>query len=524
MDVWGERHDPLQNEELIAGYLPGDTAPGQTAKIIKHRYRQIQSNRRKPRYNKQSDRSLCQWVMEGLKRIVSQRAEPWRANQEPVFENPNSVYPNWKITLDAQKKVLTEKLEQEVDVTEYGAVGDGVTDCTGAFQRAVGKGGVKVKIPAGCYVIKEVKLPSYTFLEGDGKGKTILKLADSAPKWTRLITNANHIRGNSHLAVESMTLDWNVERLKEQEKTSFGNNFSSCLTYANVLYGWVRKVEAVNPGLHCFDISSAYYNYAGDGFRGKGESRYIWLDQLTGRGFGDDGITTHHSRKIIISNSHMYEPSGRSHRSGFSNSNGFEVDDGSQHVWLVNNSSSRCFGGVEVKAHANSSAAMHTVIAGHLSVQDNRSYNFRHIGHHRQEDPESKTAEGILAVNLVAFFPVYSSLYQDSAPRALVVSGYRNVGIENLLAQGNPDYDYQDNPVIAVQYRADNVWLNNIYVRGFMKAGVDVQLFGGDNHAGRVVTGRIESEHSASEKLNAGKEVQRMSIDEMETKKNSLQF
>ncbi|WP_371069675.1 glycosyl hydrolase family 28-related protein [Sediminibacillus sp. JSM 1682029] len=512
MHGWEGRHDPCQNEQLISKYLPGNIHPAQTASTIKRQYWQIQSRSQLSSCEPQSNQSLGQWLIAGLKRIVSQKAIPGRTNQEPVFENKHSVYPDWKITLDARHDVLLRRIEREVDVTAYGAVGDGMTDCTKAFQRAIGNGSVKVNVPAGCYVVKGIKLPSYTFLQGAGKGKTILKLADSAPKWTRLLTNANHFLGNSHLYVEGLTLDWNVERLKGDEKTSFGNNFSSCLTFAHVLYGWVRQVEAINPGLHGFDISSVYYNYAGDGFRGRGESSYIWLDQLTGRGFGDDGITTHHSRKILISNSHMYDPSGRSHRPGYSNSNGFEVDDGSQHVWLVNNSSARCFGGVEVKAHANSSAAMHTIIAGHLSIHDNRSYNFRHIGHHHREEPHSKTAEGILAVNLVSVRPVYSKLYRNSSPRALVVSGYRNVGIDNLMAIGDPDYAYQSNPVIAVQYRADNVWLNNIYVKDFVKAGADVQLFGGSNHAGKVVLGRVESENSARKRVKVGKEVQLMSF------------
>ena len=93
----------------------------------------------------------------------------------------------------------------------------------------------------------------------------------------------------------------------------------------------------------------------------------------------------------------MCDPSGRSHKKGFSNSNGIEVDDGSRNVLLVHNSSARCFGGVEIKAHQNSSAASNVQIVGHISVNDNRSYNFRHIGHHKSTDAKSKTAFNIQA-------------------------------------------------------------------------------------------------------------------------------
>src|SRR5690606_7657457 len=141
-------------------------------------------------------------------------------------------------------------------------------------------------------------------------------------KRQRLLANRNFIRGNSHISVERLGLDWNVERLGNVSNTSAGNNFSSCLTYAHVTYGWVKEVAAVNPGLHCFDISSTVYNYGGDGRRARGGSRYVWLDRVNGWGFGDDGITTHPSDYIFISNSHLCDPSGRSHKKGFSNSNG----------------------------------------------------------------------------------------------------------------------------------------------------------------------------------------------------------
>ncbi len=174
-----------------------------------------------------------------------------------------------------------------------------------------------------------------------------------------------------------------MKGLAIENKTSTWGNHSSCLTFANVTYGWVKEVEAINPGLHCFDVSSTLYNYGGDGYRARGSSKYVWLDGLNGHGFGDDGITTHHSDYIFISNSHMCDPSGRAHQKGFSNSNGIEIDDGSRNVLLAGNSTARCFGGVEIKAHHNSSAASNVVIIGHISVNDNRSFNFRHIGHHK---------------------------------------------------------------------------------------------------------------------------------------------
>lgn len=429
------------------------------------------------------------------------------------FDEHGNVYPNWMQKLDDEYRQLIENVTKEVNLTDFGAVGDGKTDCTAAFQKAIGKGKVKLIIPEGTFITKGIRLPSYTWLVGAGKGATTIKLHNKAKKGTRLLTNANHWQGNHHIMVQGLSLDWNVERLGSIPKTSTWGNHSSCLTYANVIYGWVKDVEAINPGLHGFDISSTLYNYAGDGRRARGGSKYVWIDNVNSCGFGDDGITIHHSDYILISNSHMCDPSGRAHRKGFSNSNGIEIDDGSQNVVLVNNSTARCFGGVEIKAHQNSSAAANVQIIGHLSVNDNRSYNFRHIGHHKMEDPESKTAFNILATNLVSIEPVSTDLYKNSTPRSLVVSGYKNVVLNHFTAIGDPNYDYYGGPVAAIQYRARNVILSNFSFKNFTTAGTGIKVFGGKNRADSVRIRHVEICNSTMEAVSIGQGIRDLTVE-----------
>lgn len=387
-----------------------------------------------------------------------------------IVNEKGEAIPSWLPDLDVELQKLQSEIKYERNVVDFGAVGDGVTDNTNAFRKAIGRGNCKIIIPEGVYVTKGIKLPSNTILVGAGKRKTTLKLHHDALKSAILLTNKHHISGNHHIYVEGLTLDWNVERLPSDEKTASGNNRSSCLTFAHVKYGWVRKVEAIHAGLHAFDVSSTLYYYIKDGFIGPGRSQYIWLDECNGYGFGDDGITTHHSDYIFISKSHMCDPSGRAHERGYSNSNGIEIDDGSRFVWLLNNSTTRCFGGVEIKAHHNASAASNVTIIGHLSVHDNRAFNFRHIGHHKGNDPESKTAYNIKAMNLVAMAPIFTSLYEGSTPRAMVISAYRNVVVNEFTVLGDPTYDFEGHPVIAIQYRAKQVLLNKIYIDGFYHA------------------------------------------------------
>jgi hypothetical protein len=439
---------------------------------------------------------------------------------DTLTNEKGKVYPVWINRLTNEYTQLFKQIKREVNIQDYGAAGDGKTDDTKAFKQAIGNGKVKVIVPEGVYLTKGIRLPSWTALAGDGKGRTIIKLHDASPKETRLITNANHWRGNHHILVCNMSLDWNVERLGNERKTSAGGNHSSCLTFANVTYGWAKDLEAINPGLHCFDVSSAYYNYSGDGYRARKGSKYVWIDHVTGSGFGDDGITTHHSEHIFISNSFMCDPSGRAHEKGFSNSNGIEIDDGSEHVWLVNNATARCFGGVECKAHHNSSAAANVLICGHLSVNDTRSYNFRHIGHHKRVDPESKTADHLLATNLVAIAPIRNNhLYDGPSPRGLVVSAYKNVVVNHFTLIGDPDYDYKGEPIAAIQYRARNVTLNNLSFQHFQTAGCDIQVFGGEQKADDVYISHVSLRRSSPKGIQVGRGVNNAVITDVNVEK-----
>ena len=60
-------------------------------------------------------------------------------------------------------------MKTNVDVLEFGAVPDGATDSTAAFQKAVdavsGSGG-KVNVPAGVYVVGEIRMPPAVTLQG----------------------------------------------------------------------------------------------------------------------------------------------------------------------------------------------------------------------------------------------------------------------------------------------------------------------------------------------------------------------
>ncbi|KMY54288.1 pectate lyase [Bacillus sp. FJAT-27231] len=512
-----KNHDPAKNDQLISQFFSNEPSIKQIVQETNNLFTQYKKHYPIPS-NIETTRSLSigRFFQKAASFFInlllpSERSRP-AASSETLVDEAGNVFPAWKKLLDKEYETFTKQVTREVNVEQFGAVGDGVTDCTEAFRKAIGKGKVKVHVPKGVFIVKEIRLPSFTYLVGADKDRTILKLHDKAPKSSWLITNSDHKKGNHHLSVENMTLDWNVERLGDIPRTSTGGNRSSCLTYAHVTYGWIKRVKAMNPGLHCFDVSSTKYSYSGDGTRARGGSKYVWLDHLQGYGFGDDGITTHHSDFIFISNSHMCDPSGKAHKEGFSNSNGIEIDDGSRNVWLLNNSTTRCFGGVEIKAHETSSAANNVHIIGHVSVNDNRSFNFRHIGHHSAADPESLTAYNITAVRLVSIAPIRTALYRESKPRALVVSAYKNVIINYFAVIGDPNYDYKQQPVIAIQYRSRNVHLHHVQIKDFKTAGVDIKIFGGGQRADDVHIKNVVIDQSARTGIFIGAGIERVSV------------
>lgn len=387
-----------------------------------------------------------------------------------------NIEPLLKERLDKEYYKLLRKIQRDVNVDDYGADPTGETDSTEAFVQALSDGKVRLNLSAGTYIVKGVKLPSWTYLVGQGKGVTTLKLHEDTPASEWVITNADHAGGNRNIYVEGMTLDWNPDR--QGGVTATGGINSSCLTLAKVKFGWIKDVEAVNPGLHGFDITAPKYDITAENYTADG-SYYVWLDNCVASGYGDDGITTHYSEYIFISNSHCTNPSGKAHAAGAANSNGIEIDDGSKNVWVDSCYTSGNIRGVEVKAHEKWPASQNVHVTNHISYRDVRSYDARHIGHHRASDPESKSAYHVTFANCTSIEPVFNSLYEGISPRALVVSAYKHVQISNFTAIGDPKYDYKDNPMVAFQFKSRYINVDGIKMRGFKTAGCDIRAFGG---------------------------------------------
>lgn len=397
-------------------------------------------------------------------------------------------------------KRITQRLDRVVHVDDFGAVADGKTDSTQAFVDAMGSGNVQVNMSAGTYIVNEILVPNNTHLQGQGHAITKIKLHDDAPASAINITNKVMEGKAENIAVTGLTLDWNKKRQGGLLKPTGGSR-SSTLRFAGVRYGYASDVFTTGSALHGIDVTHASdaYFYGGDGARVDEslESQYITIINCDATDFGDDGITTHNSRYLKIINS------GGHHTHGTGNSNGIEIDEGSQYVTLSNTYSEECFAGIEIKAHATSSAASNIFVDGHTSTRDCRSFNFRHIGHHHVTDPDTKTAFGILARGLVSIKPYANEVYKGYTPRSLVASAYINVNIIGFTAIGDATFTTGE-PVMTIQFKSKNISISGINITGFVNASYDIMIYGGDNRGEGITLSDVNIYKSAKTAIYNG--------------------
>ena len=424
---------------------------------------------------------------DGIEEIKDSRTALDGTNQPLLSKRLKYDFEIIKNKMEENFNYLNKKIERIVNVNDYGADPTGEQDSTQAFKDALRGGNVHVHMTAGTYKVTGISLPNNTVLSGEGKDITTIKFADETPAENIVITNED-MSGNGHnIGIKDFTVNGNKWRQDKALKPA-GGSLSSNVRFAGVKHGFASSIKSIDSLLHGIDVTYANddYFYQGDGVRVNEEleSKYIHIDNCEASGFGDDGITTHHSRYLVITNNYCH------HATGGGNNNGIEIDDGSQHVMLDNNMTEMNYGGIEVKAHAPASAPNNVMISNHMSIHDSRAYNLRHIGHHRAGDPKSKTAHSLLLNNCTAIEPYDNKVYPNTTPRALVISAYRNVQVNNFSAVGDGKYT-ANMPVVAVQFMSSNIMLNNINITGFKNSQADIKIFGGANRGKKITLSNI---------------------------------
>jgi len=332
---------------------------------------------------------------------------------------------------------LSSFFNEEINVKDFGARGDGVTDDFNAIQTALSSVSSysKVYVPKGTYIIsQELKLLNNTYLYGDGIGATIIKLSNSATAFQNVLTNVSNTRssatntGNFNIIIKDLEVDGNVNRFPGNY--SEGSSTSSCgIGLANVQHALIENVYSHDCCKHCFDIAASQTQDNNATLYVAGPSYDIHLKDVIAYRAGDDGITTHYSHNITIENACV------SGKGGFlvpTNSNGIEIDDGSSDVSIFGGYVRDCIRGLEVKGHGGAPAAKRVSVYGLVCENNTTNFELRHLF---WDSGNSQTAFDVSLNDCTSINPL-STPNIDVTPRALRMSSYNGVYINNFKVVG----------------------------------------------------------------------------------------
>ena len=309
----------------------------------------------------------------------------------------------------------------------------------------------------------------------------------------------------------------------------------NALTIYNSNHITLNRVRCLHGQRHSLDITSPYrrgstgttsdtsYYDTATTYMHKG-AQYVTVNDCYFTGAGDDNLTTHFSSNILITNCLSESPRG-----GFStgtNTNCFEIDDGSRNVQLYNCRAYKGNQGLEIKGHGYAPAPYNILVDGLEIINCVGGVEAHHSNWKTQTDDasawkansgttstaipsalvaaytsgqltslsdngHSATANNLTLNNIQIIAPCNQTFKKkgssgedtdasESTPqRCFEIGAYNGVQINNLLcsdgtrdrnlsADGYENTDTLSNhKVVIVHNSARNVQINNLTINGF---------------------------------------------------------
>ncbi|NNH35711.1 hypothetical protein HLH12_09155 [Acinetobacter sp. NIPH 2377] len=407
-----------------------------------------------------------------------------------------------------------------------------------AFEKALSNHKVVHAGEKTYFFNRELRIPSYRGLYGQGIRKSFIKMTDDAYLYNNIITNeGNRKQGNNNstntanecIFIDGFTLDGNFINVKNNTASTSTNNplgiqptsglGKSGLVFSGVFGSGIKNIEVTQACGHSIDIAARYNAVAGGLVWSDLPSRNINIDNVIISYNEDDAITTHFSENINISNFLIY------HSGVFNNSNGIEVDDGSR---LVNISNGFIFNqtkGISIKSHDTAPCPYMVNVSNVTAMQCNISFDAE-CGNYTTVGDDSPSAYGINFVNCISWLP-RARVNTTRAPRHLYINAYSGVNVTNLHCYGNknttiprPSLDEFDfgRPYQPVGYGGVPE-----YNKAVIVGGVDVTyrsieqsvIVTGNARNVRLVNINIDGEHAKTSHIYIHTEANNVSVDKV---------
>jgi hypothetical protein len=217
--------------------------------------------------------------IQGVTEILTQYSDILNISENYTFKGAQSGYTSQTglTALTPIQRTLQQKLDDFVNVRDFGARGDGNTDDTLAVQRAIDEvyfGNFalttprlrrRIWFPAGTYLINAgLKMPSYTQIIGEGKDRTTIRQASNLFPLLQLKDSSGRSGGDyvsvggslaaTNIGVADMTLEHlgagqnilDLDTVDQVEfnrvifKGSISNSTSTVVTNQNAVYARQR--------------------------------------------------------------------------------------------------------------------------------------------------------------------------------------------------------------------------------------------------------------------------------------------
>ena len=373
--------------------------------------------------------------------------------------------------------------QPDVNIKDFGAVGDGINDDTAAIQKALnqsqGKG--RINIPEGTFIVSEtIIIPSNTHLSGEGKDSVIKMKHDIGRDTTLMRTGERGIK-KENIVLENFTLDFNRDRwgisggetLKDTDGGDQDND-QTTLSICFSEYVLVKNVRCIDGYKHNIDVCAPRYPENNNGSTYDNEpSRYVTLQNCFTSGSGDDNITTHFSSDILIKGCRSIHPSGiRTEQ----NCNCFEIDDGSRNVTMINCTAIGGHKGLQIKGHSYAPAPYNVVVDDFKTYNNTTGIDIKHMDFDTGNSP---TARNVNLSNIVVAAPrdfTSEGGVTELANRGIRISSYEDVKLVNVYVSDDT-VDMADDflassttrsrGIVRVMEGASNVMFKNLNIVGF---------------------------------------------------------